>query len=122
MINGLPRWLSGKKSTCQCKRHKDEGLIPGSGRSPGRGNGNPLQYFCLEHPMDREVWRATVPSVAESDMTKHTHMINGAFPSIPPLPTSLSLYSYLYLIYLIFILILLPILSLYSSSSSSLSS
>ena len=38
----------------------DLGLIPGSGRSPGEGNGNPLQYSCLENPMDRGVWQATV--------------------------------------------------------------
>ena len=38
----------------------DEGLIPGSGRSPGRGNGNSLQYSFLENPMDREAWKATV--------------------------------------------------------------
>ena len=34
----------------------DPGSIPGSGRSPGEGNGNPLQYYCLEHPMDRVAW------------------------------------------------------------------
>ena len=45
----------------------DTGLIPGSGRSPGRGNGNPLQYSCLESPMDRGACRAAVPGVAESD-------------------------------------------------------
>ena len=39
---------------------KDEGLIPGSGRSPGGGHGNPLQYSCLENPMDRGAWQATV--------------------------------------------------------------
>ena len=44
----------------------DPGLIPGSGRSPGEGNGNPLQYFCLENPMDREAWWATVYRVAKS--------------------------------------------------------
>ena len=45
---------------------EDMGLIPGSGRSPGEGNGNPLQYFCLGNPMDRGAWRATVPGVAKS--------------------------------------------------------
>ena len=44
----------------------DAGLIPASGRSPGVGNGNPLQYSCLGNPMDREVWWATVHGVAES--------------------------------------------------------
>ena len=43
----------------------DLGLIPGLGRSPGEGNGNPLQYFCLENSMDRGAWWATVHGVAE---------------------------------------------------------
>ena len=48
----------------------DAGLIPGSGRSPGVGNGNPFQYSCLKNPMDRETWWATVHGVPnESDMT-----------------------------------------------------
>ena len=48
----------------------DKGWIPGSGRFPGGGNGNPLQYSCLENPMDREAWQATIHRVAEeSDMT-----------------------------------------------------
>ena len=42
------------------------GSIPGSGRSPGEGNGNPLQYSCLENPMDRGAWWATVPGVTKS--------------------------------------------------------
>ena len=42
------------------------GLTPGSGRSPGEVNGNPLQYFCMGNPMDREAWRATVHGVAKS--------------------------------------------------------
>ena len=42
------------------------GLIPGSGRSPGGGRGNPLQYFCLENPLDRGAWWATVHGVANS--------------------------------------------------------
>ena len=44
----------------------DVGSIPGSGRSPGEGNGNPLQYSCLENSMDRASWRAIVPGVAKS--------------------------------------------------------
>ena len=52
---------------------RDVGLIPGSGRSPGEGNGNPLQYSCLENPMDREAWRATVHGATkESDMAEAT--------------------------------------------------
>ena len=44
----------------------DTGSIPGSGRSPGEGNGNPLQYSCLENPVDRGAWWATVHGVAQS--------------------------------------------------------
>ena len=42
---------------------RDLGSIPGLGRSPGEGNGNPPQYSCLENPMDRQAWQATVPRV-----------------------------------------------------------
>ena len=45
---------------------EDVGSIPGSGRSPGEGNGTPLQYSCLENPMDRGAWQATVHGVAKS--------------------------------------------------------
>ena len=51
----------------------DPGLIPGLGRSPGKGNGNPLQYSCLENPMDRGAWQATVhevPRVGHDLVTK----------------------------------------------------
>ena len=45
---------------------RDAGLIPESGRSPGEGNGTPLQYACLENPMDRGAWQATVHGVTKS--------------------------------------------------------
>ena len=66
---GLP---SGKELACQGRRYKIHRFNPGSGRSPGGGNGNPLQYSCLEHPMDREARWAMVHGVAESDMNEVT--------------------------------------------------
>ena len=51
---------------------RDAGLILGSGRSPGGGHGNPLQYSYLENPMDRGAWQATVHGVTESDTTEVT--------------------------------------------------
>ena len=65
---GLSLWgflsdSDGKESACNAG---DPGSIPGWGRSPGEGNGNPLQYFCLENSMDRATWQATVQRVAKS--------------------------------------------------------
>ena len=60
---GFPHSSVGKESPCNAG---DPGLIPGSGRSSGEGNGNPLQYSCLEHPMDRGAWWATVYGVTKS--------------------------------------------------------
>ena len=60
---GFPGGSDGKASVHNAE---DPGSIPGSGRSPGEGNGNPLQYPCLENPMDRETWWAAVHGVAKS--------------------------------------------------------
>ena len=63
---GLPWWLSGKESACNTGATGDTGLIPGLGRSPGGGYDNPLQYSCLENPMDRGAWWTVVHAVAKS--------------------------------------------------------
>ena len=55
LLRDFPSVSDGKESACNAG---DPGLIPGSGRSPGEGNGYPLQYFCLENSMDRRAWQA----------------------------------------------------------------
>ena len=60
---GFPGGSEDKASACNAG---DLGSIPGLGRSPGEGNGNPLQYSCLENPMDRGAWWATVHGVLKS--------------------------------------------------------
>ena len=72
---GFPSGSEVKASACSVG---DLGLIPGSGRSPGEGNGNPLQYSCLENPVDRGAWWATVHGVSKSwtrlsDLTSLSH-------------------------------------------------
>ena len=67
-ICGLPWWLSGKESACQCRRQCR--FDPGSERSTGERNDNPLQYSCLGNPVGRRVWQSTVHGITkESDMT-----------------------------------------------------
>ena len=63
IIKGFPVGSEVKASAC---KEADQGSIPGSGRSPGEGNGNPPQYSCLENPMDGGAWWATVHRVAKS--------------------------------------------------------
>ena len=62
-LTGFPGGSNGKESACNVG---DAGLIPGSGRFPGKGNVYPLQYSCLENSMDRAAWWATVHGVAKS--------------------------------------------------------
>ena len=61
----IPGGTGGKESPCQCRDTRDAGLIPEFGRSPGEGNGTPLQYSCLENPTDRGAWRATARGAAK---------------------------------------------------------
>ena len=72
-IYGSLMWLQGFPGGSVVKNPPanagDTDSIPGAGRSPGEGNGNPLQYSCLENPMDRGAWWATVHGVTESDTT-----------------------------------------------------
>ena len=63
MVFDLSRSSDSKESACNAG---DLGSIPGLGRSPGEGNGNSLQYSCLENPTDRGAWRATVHRVTKS--------------------------------------------------------
>ena len=65
--SSFPGGSDGKESAYNVG---DLGSIPGLGRYPGRGHGNPLQYSCLENPMNRGAWWATVRGVAESDETE----------------------------------------------------
>ena len=60
---GFPGGSDGKDAACDAG---NPGSIPGSGKSPGQANGNPLQYSCLENPMDRGAWRATVHRVEKN--------------------------------------------------------
>ena len=69
-VIGFPGGSDSKEPTCQSRR---PGSIPGSGRSPGERNGNPLQYSCLENPMDRGAWWTTAHGVAKSLTRLSTH-------------------------------------------------
>ena len=63
LVEDFPGGSDGKASAYN---EGDLGSIPGQGRSPGEGNGNPLQYSCLENPMDGGAWQATVHGIAKS--------------------------------------------------------
>ena len=67
---GFPGSTSDIGPTYQSRRHRRQGFDPWTGKIPWRRNGNPLQCSCLENPMDRGAWRATVFGVAESDVTE----------------------------------------------------
>ena len=65
-VKRLPDGSAGKESACNAGNTGDGGLIPGSGRPPGGGNSNPLQYSCLKKSMNRGAWLATIHGIAKS--------------------------------------------------------
>ena len=69
LVTGLPRWLSGKESACQCRRCRSSRFGPWVGKIPCRGNRNSLLYSCLKNPMDKRAWQTTVHGVTK----RHTH-------------------------------------------------
>ena len=75
---GFPDGSAGKESACNAGDTGDMSLIPGSGRSPAGGHGNPLQYSCLENHMDRGSWGGYSPrGCKESDMTERLTLTKG---------------------------------------------
>ena len=72
---GFPGGASGKEPVRQCGKHKGLWFDPWVGKIPWRRNDNPLQYSCLGNPMDRGVWWATVPGVAESQTRLSRHLV-----------------------------------------------
>ena len=81
-LNGFPWWLSSKETIFNTG---DTGSIPGLGRPPGEGNGNPLHYSCLENPMDRGAWQVTVHGVTR---------IRHDLATKPPPPCKLTYIEY----------------------------
>ena len=83
LLTPLPWWLRGKEATCSAG---DTGSILGLGRSPGEGNGNPLQHSCLGNPMDKGAWWATVHGVAKSQTQlsdyNHHHLLTLGPPQL----------------------------------------
>ena len=77
LLSGLPRWSAVKKPLASAGDAGDKGLSPGLRRSPIGGNGNSLQYSCLENPMDRRTWQATVHEAAKNQtwqlLSTHAH-------------------------------------------------
>ena len=86
-IQDFPRGLGGKESACN---PGDLCSIPGLGRSPGEGNGNPLQYSCLENPVERGAWWATVMGLQRVRHDQHFHL----FPPFISIVFSVSFFRF----------------------------
>ena len=92
LLNGLPRWLSGKESACSAGFPGDTASIPALEGSPEGGHGSPPWYACPENPMERGVWQATVHRVAKNQtwlkqlFTLHTHtLVAQLVKNLPPI-------------------------------------
>ena len=74
---GLPRWLTGKESACQCGRCRRHRFDPRLERFPATGHGKPFQYSCLRNPTERGAWQATVHGVTKSRTPLSMHARKG---------------------------------------------
>ena len=96
LLHDFPGGADGKASACNVG---DLGSTPGSGRSPGEANDNPLQYSCLENPMGRGAWQATVYGVAKSQTRlsdlacTRRHYLNKQQPFSGSKPNIINLYG-----------------------------
>ena len=95
----LPRWLTGRDSTCQCRSLRRRGFNPWLQKNPGEGNGSPLQYSCLENPRDKGSWWVTVLGVRKSQtrLSILTHVCYHAFIIPSCFRISCLVYSSIYL-------------------------
>ena len=80
MLRRPPWWLNDKESACNAGAEGDAGSIPGLGRCPGRKHGHPLKYSCLENPLGRGAWQATVDRVTKrltglKRLSMHAHHV-----------------------------------------------
>ena len=112
IYGGFPHSSVSKEFACNAG---DQGLIPGLGRSPGEGNGNQLQYFCLENPMDRRAWWATVHGV-----TRDGHDLMTISPPHMYVYMCVYIYIYIYIYISVLIQILFPFRLLENAEQSSL--
>ena len=94
LLLGFPGVSDCKESTCKAGDPADMGSIPGSGRSPGEGNGNQLQYSCLENSRDREAWWATVSNKHVHTHT-HTHTHTQSQSPLSTMDTTSSIHHFL---------------------------
>jgi len=105
---GLSWWLSGRESACNAGAAVDADSIPGSGRLPEGGHSNTLPYSCLENPMNRGAWQATVHRVAESDTTEATQRAHTRTHTHAHTHRYRCVHMHTHLIYIIYVIAEMP--------------